>query len=123
MDPKLIERIKKDLLERREKIEAALSRFTTKNPYNKDNFDTTFPSFGEKTDENAAEVATYVDHLTLERNLESTLRDINNTLKRIEEGNYGICRYCHKEIDAKRLLARPTSSACVECKEKFSQQK
>ena len=51
-----------------------------------------------------------------EETLEKMLRDVGKSLKRIEEGSYGVCKYCDKPIDEKRLLARPTSSACVECK-------
>ncbi len=79
-----------------------------------------FPSFGDKEDENAAEVALYGDNLSLEETLDRELRDVKNAIKRIADGTYGICKYCKKEITLPRLLARPESSSCVLCKEKFS---
>lgn len=79
-----------------------------------------FPSFGDKEDENAAEVALYGDNLSLEETLERELRDVKNAIKRIADGAYGICKYCKQEIALQRLLARPESSSCVTCKEKFS---
>ncbi|HRU90169.1 MAG TPA: hypothetical protein P5094_02540 [Patescibacteria group bacterium] len=30
-----------------------------------------------------------------------------------------MCKYCHKKIDEKRLLARPFSSSCIKCKNKL----
>ncbi|MCX6743423.1 MAG: TraR/DksA C4-type zinc finger protein [Candidatus Parcubacteria bacterium] len=54
--------------------------------------------------------------------MEKTLRDINKALARIEEGAYGKCAYCGKEIAEDRLMARPTSNACIECKEKLTSQ-
>ena len=39
--------------------------------------------------------------------------------KRIESGEYGVCKYCKEEIGKKRLQARPVASACVKCKTKL----
>lgn len=117
-----IEKIKTQLEAEKKRLEEALSSFTTKNPHNKDDYNAVFPQFGEKDEDNAAEVATYGDSLTLERSLESDLRDVKNALKRIEKGDYGICKYCKKPIDPKRLLARATSSACINCKKQLTQE-
>ena len=37
----------------------------------------------------------------LEENLEKSLRDTNQSLARMEKGEYGICKYCHKPIEEK----------------------
>ncbi len=81
-----------------------------------------FPSYGDKEDENASEVADYAANLTLEETLAKSLRDVVKSLKRLEDGSYGVCKYCKKPIEEKRLLARPTSSACVECKKTIVQE-
>jgi RNA polymerase-binding protein DksA len=120
LDKEFLKKIEKQLLEEKARLEKELAQFTQKNPHNKADFDANFPTIGDAEDENAAEVAVYSDNLTLERTLESALRDVNSALKRIEEGSYGICKYCGKPIDPKRLEARPASSACMECKTKFS---
>lgn len=120
LDQKFIQSVKEKLEQEKKRLENELESFTKKNIHNITDYDAHFPSFGDKDDENAAEVATYSDNLTLERTLESALRDVNNALKRIKEKTYGICKYCAREIGLQRLKARPTSSACVECKEKLS---
>ena len=78
-----------------------------------------FPQFGSKDDENAAEVATFSDALSLQRKIEESLHDVQSALRRIDDDAYGICRYCKKPIDERRLLARPESSSCVACKEEL----
>jgi len=78
-----------------------------------------FPEYGDKADDNAQEIDGYTTNLATEKILDGSLRDIENALKRIEDGTYGICKYCKKEINPKRLLARPEASACVECKSKL----
>jgi RNA polymerase-binding protein DksA len=120
LDKNLTKNIEKKLLQEKQRLEKELKEFTKKNIHNINDYDAHFPSFGDKDDENAAEVATYSDNLTLERTLESALRDVNDALKRMKNGKYGLCRYCGKPIDPQRLIARPTSSACVLCKEKLS---
>lgn len=81
--------------------------------------DAKFPSYGDKEDENAAEVAQYSDDLSLEETLNHLLADVEGALKRIENNTYGVCRYCHEEIDQRRLEARPSSSSCIKCKQRL----
>ncbi len=45
------------------------------------------------------------------------LRKIDKALKKIEEGEYGICESCGDEIGLKRLEARPVTDLCIRCKE------
>ncbi len=118
----LLAEIQNLLLEQKEKLEKELSKFTKKSQHVADDFDTKFPEYGDKEDENAAEVAEYLNNLPVEEGLEKTLRDVNKSLERIEKGKYGICKYCKKPIGEKRLKARPTSSACVECKKTITQE-
>ena len=102
--------------------EAELASFAKKDEHIKDNYRSEFPDYGDKEDENAKEIAEYTDNLSIEYSLESTLRDINKALEKIKKGTYGKCSYCGQEIAEERLLARPASSSCVECKEKLSSQ-
>jgi DnaK suppressor protein len=44
------------------------------------------------------------------------IKKINETLARIEAGEYGYCDSCGVEIGLKRLEARPTASLCIDCK-------
>lgn len=41
--------------------------------------------------------------------------DIRAALKRINEGEYGVCEACGDEVGEKRLLARPTARHCIDC--------
>jgi DnaK suppressor protein len=46
------------------------------------------------------------------------LEKIDKALKKIEEGEFGICEECGEEIDVKRLDVRPVTNLCIRCKEK-----
>ena len=46
-----------------------------------------------------------------------TLYEIDEALKRIEEGTYGDCLLCGKKISSQRLKAVPYASFCIGCQE------
>lgn len=45
------------------------------------------------------------------------ITQIDNTLKKIENGEYGVCECCGGNINEQRLIAIPYVSLCVKCKE------
>ncbi|MFQ5649700.1 MAG: TraR/DksA family transcriptional regulator [bacterium] len=50
------------------------------------------------------------------------LSHIEQALERIDDGSYGICPDCSQPIPRERLLAVPTATRCVPCKEKAEKQ-
>ncbi len=45
------------------------------------------------------------------------LKKIEEALKRIDSGEFGICAACGEDILAKRMEARPVTTLCIACKE------
>ncbi len=45
------------------------------------------------------------------------LHDIDEAIRKIKEGTYGICEECGEEISEKRLHVMPTASLCINCQE------
>lgn len=121
MKTETIEQIKTELTRIKRETEEALKVFATKESGNANDFTSTFPDYGDESDDNAQEVGQYSTNLATEQILEKTLRDVDSTLKKIDQKTYGICKYCHQEIDEKRLIARPFSSSCVKCKSQLQQ--
>jgi YteA family regulatory protein len=72
-------------------------------------------------DNHPAELATevYLTELNtaLKVHEENILRDIKDALDRIDEGTYGICARCGREIPAERLEAIPYAKNCVDCED------
>lgn len=66
------------------------------------------------------------DQATLEseRAFELRIRDrerklvakVQGSLRKISEGTYGICEACAEPIGVKRLMARPVTTFCINCK-------
>lgn len=112
IDKQFIQNMKKKLIAHRNEIEDEMRVMASKKGIK-------FPDYGDKEDENAQEVSTFFTRISVSETLDKELRDINKALKAIEDGNYGICKYCDQLIDNRRLEARPTSTSCVECKTKL----
>ena len=47
---------------------------------------------------------------------------IQDALRRLEEGTYGICAECEEPINPKRLEAMPFTQLCVRCQEQEEQE-
>jgi DnaK suppressor protein len=41
---------------------------------------------------------------------------IEDALRRLEDGSYGVCEECGEKIGAARLKARPVTTLCIDCK-------
>lgn len=123
MTSDFVQKMKEMLEKEKARLEKELAAFAHRNPKAViADFETNFPNLGDKEDENASEVAQFSDNLSLEDELEKALRDVESALKVIEEGKYGICKYCGQKIDERRLIARPTSSSCIQCKKTLTQE-
>ena len=45
------------------------------------------------------------------------IKKIDETIAKIDAGEYGYCNTCGVEIGLNRLQARPTASLCIDCKQ------
>lgn len=76
--------------------------------------------YGEGFADAAAATAERSEVLGIVENLMSMLKDVDAALVKVEEGTYGTCESCGKDIGEARLEFRPTSTRCVDCKSKAS---
>ncbi|HKX74955.1 MAG TPA: TraR/DksA C4-type zinc finger protein [Acidimicrobiia bacterium] len=76
--------------------------------------------FGDGFADAGAATAERTEVLGLVETLKGQLDGVERALQRIEEGGYGICINCGKEIAPARMEARPESVYCVDCKAKLS---
>jgi len=64
--------------------------------------------------------------LESDRNFELRIRDrerklilkMQEAIKRMDDGVFGICEVCNGPISEKRLMARPVTTLCINCKMK-----
>ena len=44
------------------------------------------------------------------------IQKLQDAIDRLEKGSFGICEECEEEISEARLMARPVTTLCIECK-------
>ncbi len=114
---------KQRLEEERERLMQELQDFGKEDPKNPGKFEAAYPESGSNSDDdNAMEIAEFVDDATIEARISAELKDVDQALLSVEKGTYGTCKYCNKPIDEKRLDARPASSSCISCKKVLTQE-
>ncbi len=109
------DRFRSALLERKEHLEGTIA-----------NHDIGGASLTEETgeltdstyDNHLADMATETYSRELDEGLEEDaarqLRDVQDALARIEDGSYGTCAVCGREIDEARLEAVPWTTLCID---------
>lgn len=116
MNKQTAEDLKKNLEKRKEELISQLDVIGTKAEGAEINFNADFPQYGDSAEDNAVEVADYTKNLSVEKELEKELRDVDKALKSMVDGKYGVCIHCGKDIEPERLKVRPESGSCVACK-------
>lgn len=70
-------------------------------------------------DNHPADIATEVYErsrdVAIHDRLQHQVQAMDSALQRYEEGKYGICEHCQKEIPMERLEALPYTTVCTEC--------
>jgi RNA polymerase-binding protein DksA len=111
------DRFRTTLLEERERVEKAIANLRDDHA---GSLDDEVEELSYTSDNHLAETATAtlgreIDY-TLGENSEEVLSQIDAALKRIDDGTYGTCVRCGREIAPERLEAYPWASLCIECK-------
>ncbi len=119
MDKKTREKFKKTLLREREKITGEIALLSES-------------ALSSSQRESSGDLSGYSLHMadmgtdTFQRDLElglvskeqEILYKIDEALRMIEDGTYGICQTCGKPIKESRLRAVPFAKLCIACQEK-----
>lgn len=118
MDKKELAHFKDLLLKERSKVEGILNKMEN--------------NFSESMEEYTSELSAYDNHpadlgtemfmkehdMGLKNKNNDTIYEIEESLRNIDEGNYGICKVCGKEIDFNRLELLPYAKLCIDCSKK-----
>lgn len=120
MDKTELKKLRESLVIEAVAIEKQLNEFTSENPVIKgdrrSHFHETDPS--DSPSDKAHSVTEFEEERAVEQNLELHLREIKDTIKKIDEGAYGICEKCISPIDVRRLKVMPIAKFCVDCTKK-----
>jgi RNA polymerase-binding protein DksA len=92
---------KRDLSERRRRVNADLARVAE--------------PIAADFDEAAVQLENDETLHAIDHAAESELLEINEALRRLDEGTYGLCKHCGRPISPMRLAALPQAVTCTRC--------
>jgi len=72
-------------------------------------------SFADSIDQAAAETGRAMA-AHMKTHSQTVLSQVNNALRRIDDGTFGQCKSCGDEISEARLKAFPFTTLCIDCK-------
>jgi DnaK suppressor protein len=112
MNAEQLDRLRKEIEEERASAIAELERYGADPESERvqpiEGIDDNFADSAAATAERS-EILAFID------SARDRLADVEAALAKMDEGTYGICEVCGKEISEARLEARPLSVRCVEC--------
>lgn len=74
--------------------------------------------FGDAFADAAAATAERTETIGLVDSLKKRLDEVDRAIGMVQEGTFGVCIECGKDIGSDRIEFRPTSVRCVSCKSK-----
>ena len=69
-------------------------------------------------DESVASLISDLDHAEVERDM-GELRALDAARGRLDDGSYGECVQCGRDIDFARLKATPSALRCIDCQSNY----
>jgi RNA polymerase-binding protein DksA len=109
LSPDRLQRLRDELLAQRESLQRGVDGL------NVDELSTDEEiGVGNHMADDATEVFNQEANLSLLRNQQHALDDVERALQRMERGEYGVCERCGREIDFARLKASPAARFCLE---------
>lgn len=76
--------------------------------------------YGNHMADDASEAFEQAKELALHQNAQRLLDQVEGALVRLDQGSYGFCERCGKEIDPARLEALPYAALCLRCQQRVN---
>lgn len=123
LDQQTLEELKNALLKERDLLTKELETIAAPDPNLPDDWDVKHEEWSEdqitsseelETGESVNESDEDMKNKALSDRLELRLKEVNDALKRMEDGTYGTCETCKQPIDVERLRANPAAKTDIE---------
>lgn len=101
------EKVKQELIEEQSKLKEQLVRLAT----------VEYQSIGYSNHmaDDATDAFDQAVDVTLKRDVETSLENVEQALAKLDNGTYGLCENCGMRIDRARLEALPYAKHCLAC--------
>jgi len=106
-----VEKYRKELLARRERIAEDLRLMTTQLINDEVVYTDAVDQAAADTDKNFT--------LQMKNRDRNVLWQIDEAIKRLDDGSFGVCEHCGESISEGRIEAFPFTTLCIDCKSEF----
>lgn len=72
-------------------------------------------SFGKRIGDGTNEAVDRINTTAAARSIAASIAEVDRALQKLDDGTYGRCDRCGRDIPPDRLEARPWTSRCVDC--------
>jgi DnaK suppressor protein len=110
--------IRKRLEEERASLQDQIAALGAENQSQQDDY-----GIGNHLADDATEVFTRERNIALSNNALELLAQVDSALKRLDEGAYGTCARCGREIATERLEALPSATLCITCQSEVERER
>lgn len=117
------EKYKKLLIERREEVTGEINHIAKESLKSQKEASGDLSSYSYHMADMASDSYDRELSLNIASDEQKVIYEIDEALKRIEEGKYGKCLECNKNIPQKRLSALPYAKYCIQCQSKQEKNK
>ena len=114
MDKKTLEQYKKKLEEKRRELSES---YTKNRHYGRESDEGGTQDLADKASSSYTKEFLY----SLSNTERSILEEVERSIRRMDQGEYGTCMECGEKISKKRLDAVPWARFCVPCQERVEQ--
>lgn len=115
MNKTAMEYFKDRLIKEKKKVLHSLNQKTSEEYGSIDMSYTELSGFDNHPGDIATEVFFMEQNKGFKNQLDNTLEEIEESFEDLKNGDYGICKLCHKKIHNERLEVIPYVKTCIEC--------
>ena len=116
IDQAQLDELRRRLEADRDSLKSEIERIEDEDVHAENQYDPEFSGYGNHMAETATEIYEQERNLSIEQSLQQQLAEVEHALAKFDEGTYGICDNCGKEIPLERLQAFPQATLCIDCK-------
>ncbi len=110
LSPERMRRLREQLLNNQKSLREDLENLQADQLVNDSN-----AGVGNHPAEDALLTETQEEIVSMRRNQQGVLDQVEAALRRMNDGTYGTCERCGREIDFARLKAQPYATFCIGC--------
>lgn len=116
MNINTVKQLKENLLKEKSKIEGTLKLMSENGEADmNEHYPTELSNYDNHPADLGSELYSVELNMALKVLEQSRLREVKTALNKFENGTYGKCESCKKDIQYERLEARPYAKFCMEC--------